>query len=72
MHHFEMFGEIEQTAAECFRMLTEVRGEERMSRALGFVRVALKRFCEGREDVAGDERCRCPCTSRTGADDKIN
>lgn len=40
---------LNKTATECFRMLTQVHGEEEH-----------KRYCEGREDVEDDERWGCP------------
>ena len=54
---------LNKTATESFRMLTEVYGEECMSRARVFE--WHKRFCEGREDVEDDERSGRPCTSKT-------
>jgi histone-lysine N-methyltransferase SETMAR len=54
---------LNKTATESFRMLTEVYGEECMSRARVFE--WHKRFCEGREDVEDDDRSGRPCTSKT-------
>jgi hypothetical protein len=45
---------LKKSATETFQLLTEVYGEECMSRALVFER--HKRFSEGREDVKDNDR----------------
>jgi len=54
---------LKKTAAESFRVLCEVYGEECLSRARVFE--WHKRFCSGREDVEDDDRSGRPTTSST-------
>ncbi|XP_022175304.1 putative uncharacterized protein FLJ37770 [Myzus persicae] len=54
---------LKKTAAESFRMLCEVYGEECLSKARVFE--WHKRFCSGRKDVEDDDRSGRPTTSST-------